>query len=92
MNKFDTELDGRPVTVVGPIETDDDRRDLRADTAFHDGTIVVLTYPSETVAFYGTEPPRMAPVPPGSYLAKGEAGDFRVLLPTALTTLATPRP
>ena len=79
MEQYHATLSGRSVEVVGPVDTDDDRRALRANEDFHEGTVVLMSYPSVTIAFTGQEPPRMMPIPIGSYLVKGEAGDFAVL-------------
>ena len=82
MEKFKTTLrsTGAPVTVLGPISTDEDRAQLRADTDFHRETVALLTYPSKTLAFWGEEPPKVYNIPDGSYLMKGEADDFRLVL------------
>ena len=91
--RYTVKATGKEVLVVGPIESDLDRLELRADTEFHDGTVRLLTYPlpedaapgqSYVLAFYGEEPPRTMHIPPGSYMAKGEAGDHRLLLPEHL--------
>ena len=85
MLKFEaTTLSDHIVTVVGPIVTDEDRKALRDDVEFHDGTVALLTYPSKVLAFWSEEPPRVYNLVEGSYLMKGEAGDFRIVLNTEI--------
>jgi len=91
--RYTVKATGKEVTVVGPIESDLDRLELRADTEFHDGTVRLLTYPlpedaapgqAYVLAFWGEEPPRMFNIPAGASMVKGEAGDFRIVLPEHL--------
>src|SRR5690606_10075428 len=66
------------------VETGADLVALRADEAFHDGALAVLTYPTAPpVGYIGHENDKamfgQVIVPgPGVFVAKGPAGDFEV--------------
>jgi len=66
------------------VETDADLRSLRADTAFHEGALSLLTYPTApSVGYIGHDEFKALTgaviIPgPGVFVTKGDAGDFEV--------------
>ncbi|UTT53773.1 hypothetical protein [Microbacterium maritypicum] len=71
---------GIPVEAVKVTDAEM-MREVR-DSAWVDGQMSVLSYPSSVMGFIGGEPPRLMsarPVAVGDTIMKGPAGDFEVL-------------
>lgn len=64
------------------VDSPEDLRELRA-SHWHDGALVLLTYPSSVVGYLSRETPKMfgARVDVGCTILKGPAGDFDVIRP-----------
>lgn len=61
------------------IESIDDLVALRADEAWHEGAMSLLTYPSTVEGYIGVEPPKLLTgfrLDVGDTVIKGRAGDF----------------